>query len=93
MAPVTALMEAMAKLQRENAELRANQLPKDCLPLPIKPSKDLILAIVLKRWPETWEEGKKLQRELGLEIIPPNAECEEAAGVYLQIIQTLKSND
>jgi hypothetical protein len=41
------------------------------------------------KWPEDNNLGKKLQRELGLDKIPPKSECEGGAGVWHRIRQGL----
>lgn len=39
------------------------------------------------KFPEDWERGKGLQRELGLAVIPPKSECEIGAGLWDRITQ------
>lgn len=34
-----------------------------------------------------WEEGKRIQREYGLEAVPPVTECEIGAGFWHRVIQ------
>lgn len=41
------------------------------------------------KWPEDNNIGKKLQREMGLDAIPPKSECEGGAGVWSRIRQGL----
>jgi hypothetical protein len=41
------------------------------------------------KWPEDSNLGKKIQRELGLDAIPPKSECETGAGVWYRIRQGL----
>lgn len=36
-------------------------------------------------WPQDWERGKVLQRELGSEVIPYKTECESGAGLWDRI--------
>ena len=36
-------------------------------------------------WPDDWERGKIMQRELGLDAIPPKTECEQGAGFWDRI--------
>jgi|GEM_PF-4670404 len=37
------------------------------------------------KWPEDSERGKALQREHGLDAIPPKSECEVGAGLWSRI--------
>lgn len=34
-----------------------------------------------------WNEGKRIQRERGLEVVPPNTECEIGAGFWHRVIK------
>lgn len=61
----------------------------DYVKLPIKPTKELLELIAVQKWPEDWDNGKQVQKELGLEIVPPNSEMEMAAGVYVKIVNFL----
>ena len=82
------------ELEAELARLReALDMPDGYVLLPVKPTYELVVAMAVKKWPDIWEKGKKLQMELGCGVVPPNAECEEAAGTYMQLIEALKSND
>jgi len=36
-----------------------------------------------------WEEGKRIQRERGLEAVPPVTECEMGAGFWHRVIQSV----
>lgn len=36
-------------------------------------------------YPEDWSRGKKLQREVGLDVIPPRTEYELGAGLWSRI--------
>ena len=37
------------------------------------------------KYPEDWQRGKELQREHGLDVIPPKTECELGAGLWDRI--------
>ncbi len=37
------------------------------------------------RHPQDWEAGNKIQREMGLERVPPVSECESGAGLWVRI--------
>lgn len=37
------------------------------------------------RYPDDWSRGKELQKEYGLEAIPPKTECELGAGLWNRI--------
>lgn len=39
------------------------------------------------KWPEDWSEGKRIQRERGLEAVPPVTECEIGAGWWHRVIR------
>lgn len=41
------------------------------------------------KWPEDHDLGNELQREMGLDAIPPKSECESGAGVWHRIRQGL----
>lgn len=43
------------------------------------------------KWPEDWEEGKRIQRERDLEAVPPKTECEVGAGFWHRVIQPVPS--
>jgi hypothetical protein len=45
------------------------------------------------RWPDDWNVGKRLQREMGLDVIPPKTECECGAGVWYRVHLGLTLND
>ena len=85
------------EIEKQDAELarlrEALDMPDGYVLLPVKPTYELVVAMAVKKWPDIWEKGKKLQMELGCGVVPPNAECEEAAGTYMQLIEALKSND
>lgn len=42
----------------------------------------LVLRNIKGKFPEDWEVGKAIQRELGLEVVPPVTECEIGAGAW-----------
>jgi hypothetical protein len=48
---------------------------------------------VYAKFPEDWERGKKLQRELGFGAIPAKAECEKGAGFWYRMTQAVNSHD
>jgi hypothetical protein len=37
-----------------------------------------------------WEEGKRIQRERGLDVVPPNTECEMGAGWWHRVIRPVR---
>jgi hypothetical protein len=39
------------------------------------------------RFREDYDEGKRIQRERGLEAVPPRAECEIGAGFWHRVIR------
>jgi hypothetical protein len=40
-------------------------------------------------WPRDWERGKKMQRQHGIEAVPPNTECECGAGLWALLREAL----
>ena len=94
---ITEVIAADKEIAARDAELarlrEALDMPDGYVLLPVKPTYELVVAMAVKKWPDIWEKGKKLQMELGCGVVPPNAECEEAAGTYMQLIEALKSND
>lgn len=53
---------------------------------PLFPSPFVLLHLgTVAKFPDDWNRGKKLQREHGLEVIPPKTECELGAGLWERI--------
>ena len=67
----------------------AHPTPEGWKLAPIKPTAGIICAIVLAEWKETRARGLRLQRELGLDVIGPNSEQENAAGLYELILEAI----
>lgn len=42
-------------------------------------------------FPEDYNEGKRIQRERGLEVVPPRTECEIGAGWWHRMIKPVAS--
>lgn len=54
--------------------------------LPEMPPPFVLLHLnTAAKYPEDWERGKRLQREYGLDAIPPKSECEKGAGLWDRI--------
>lgn len=47
----------------------------------------------IAKYPEDWNRGKELQRELGLTVIPPKTECELGAGLWERIYSALTQGE
>lgn len=56
--------------------------------LPDVPSPRVLLSLsIIGKFPEDWNEGKRIQRERGLEVVPPKTECEIGAGFWHRVIK------
>jgi hypothetical protein len=44
------------------------------------------------KWPEDYNFGKILRREMGFDVIPPKSECECGAGIWHRIRQGLSAD-
>jgi len=49
----------------------------------------LVLSVLshCAKFPEDWNEGNRIQRERGLDAVPPNTECEKGAGYWHRVIR------
>lgn len=60
--------------------------------VPEMPSPFVLLHLgTVAKWPEDKDRGKKLQRELGLDAIPPKSECESGAGLWSIIRDAIRT--
>lgn len=59
---------------------------KGLVAVPKEPTLEAVLAIAHSDWSEDSGAGKLAQRRLGLEVIPPRSEYEQAAGIYIRLI-------
>jgi hypothetical protein len=79
----------IADLERENQYLVDQLYPLlDALrDLPELPSPDVLLTLShAADFSKDWKTGKRIQRELGLDVVPPKTECEEGAGWWHRVI-------
>ncbi len=44
-------------------------------------------------WPGDWEQGNQMQRDAGLDAIPPVSECERGAGLWFRIRRGLLGHE
>ncbi|MHC2481539.1 hypothetical protein [Rhizobium leguminosarum] len=51
-----------------------------------EPTREMLKPIAFGEWPEDKEIGLAMQRKLGLGVIPPNSEMEQAAGQWSRAI-------
>jgi hypothetical protein len=54
--------------------------------LPRIPTAEMLSVIRNEEWPADWDSGKRLQREVGLDVVAPECSTEVAAGQYLRLI-------
>jgi len=55
--------------------------------LPDLPTPDVLLTLSHSaKYPEDWNTGKRLQRERGLDVVPPKTECELGAGWWHRVV-------
>jgi len=84
-----------AELRRELRRMwnQNHALNNDLIDLPDVPSIDTMMALrhAAMNVRKTWELGKDMQREHGLDLIPPNSECECAAGLWALIKSGIES--
>ncbi len=54
----------------------------------------LILTVLshAAKFPGDWNEGKRIQRERGLEVVPPVTECEMGAGFWHRVIKPVPTS-
>lgn len=55
----------------------------------VAPVEALHLLNEFSTYPRDWERGKQMQRQFGLDKIPPNSECESGAGLWALIREAL----
>lgn len=53
----------------------------------VPPSGVLKTLGSIGKFPEDYTEGKRIQRERGLDVVPPVTECEIGAGFWHRVIQ------
>jgi hypothetical protein len=53
----------------------------------VPPPMVLISLGTIGTFPDDYNEGKRIQRERGLEIVPPKTECEIGAGFWHRVIK------
>jgi len=58
--------------------------------LPIKPTKEIIELLAFDNWPEDYDEGIRVKKIYGHDVVPPVCECEIAAGKYSRLIKLLQ---
>lgn len=80
---------ALASLARDKTEIITDHIAlEDALAnWPKLPPKPVLrnLGGHMSQWPEDWERGKVMQREFGLDLIPPKTEYECGAGLWDRI--------
>lgn len=54
--------------------------------VPREPTEAMLVALAVSEHPADVNAGKKLQREKGLSVVPPNFECEEMVGKYQRML-------
>src|SRR5690349_6742779 len=49
----------------------------------------LVLSVLggIAEFKEDWDEGKRIQRERGLHVVPPKTECEMGAGWWHRVMR------
>lgn len=58
--------------------------------LPKVPSPIVLNTLgAIGKFPEDYEEGKRVQRERGLNVVPARTECEIGAGFWHRVIQPI----
>lgn len=69
------------------------EIPEGYVLMPKTPTKEMLEVIYNGKWPEDWEAGKLVQREKGLNVVPPVTELEIACGQYLRLLELGERGD